>query len=202
MTITKTTTTFIKKDCHKGNTEIYTEKNGGTLYIGGWNNEATFDSNTYVIDLTGNEHKYWDIPIAYDEGSKAFLPFIMKAYAGWLSLPFPDYGTPKGMNTLEQWVGISETIRNILKQGNDVLVACLGGHGRSGLFISIVGYILNINHDKSWSSPVEKVRKIHCYEAVETIAQEQFVYKVLGLRIKITHSYNTADDDYVTGGTV
>lgn len=188
--------------CHSGNTAVYTEPNGGTLYIGGWNNQATFDWNTHVIDLTGTEHKYWDIPVAFDERSKDFLPFLMKSYAGWLSLPFPDYGTPKGMSTRQQWEGMAATIKSILQEGKDVLVACLGGHGRSGLFVSIVGYILGHKTNRAWKSPVEHIRQIHCDEAVETYAQEKYVYDILGLNIKINHVFGNDFDYGYSRGTV
>ena len=180
-----------KKDCHKGNTLLYTEPNGGSLYIGGWNAGASFDWNTHVIDLTGQEHKWWDIPLAFDERSKDFLQFCGQNYAGWLSLPFPDFKTPPSLVTYEQWEGIANVIRSILKEKKDVLVACHGGHGRSGLFCAIVGYILAVDTDRSWSSPVEKVRKMHCFDAVETYAQEKFVYDILGLGIQITRKYAT-----------
>lgn len=196
-----TQTTYTRPVCHKGNTTVYTAPNGAKLQIGGWTNAATFDWNTHVIDLTGLEHKYWDIPIAYDEASKAFLPFLMQAYAGWLSLPFPDYGTPAGLKTFEQWQGITKTITKILSEGHDVLVACAGGHGRSGLFCAIVGYILNIADDPTWASPVEKMRQIHCDEAIETYAQEKFVYDVLGLRIKPQHVYDNDMYWYGRSGT-
>jgi ribosomal protein S14 len=185
--------------CHTGNTALYTEENGGTLYIGGWNNGATFDWNTHVIDLTGTEHRYWDVPVAFDDQSKDFLPFLQQSYAGWLSLPFPDFQTPKGLNTRAQWNGITETIRKILKKGHDVLVACHGGHGRSGLFCAIVGYLLNIETDKSWASPVEQLRKLHCSEVVETYAQEKFVYDILGLRIAVSHVFYESDDAIAWG---
>ncbi len=191
----RNTTWTTKKDCHKGNTLVYREQNGGGFYIGGWTNGATFDYNTHVIDLTGSEHKYWDIPFAYDTASQAFMPFLSRSYAGWLSLPFPDFGVPAKLNTREQWDGIAETIKTLLKEGKDVLVACHGGHGRSGLFCAIVGYILNIKTDRTWNSPVDKIRDIHCSEAVETFAQEQFVYTILGLKINITRSYVQDDDD-------
>lgn len=126
------------------------------------------------------------------------MPFLAKAYAGWLSLPFPDFGVPANMKQREQWEGVANTIRDLLKKGTDVLVACHGGHGRSGLFCAIVGYLLNIEHDNSWSSPVEKVRFLHCEDAVETFAQEKFVYDVLGLRIKIVHAYDIQDDPWGT----
>jgi hypothetical protein len=193
-------TTYKKIDCHKGNTKIYTEPNGGTLFIGGWSNGASFDWNTHVIDLTGNEHKYWDIPIAFDEVSQAFMPYLAQSYAGWLSLPFPDFGTPKGLTTKTQWEGITSTIRGILKEGKDVLVACHGGHGRSGLFCAIVGYLLNSPENRNWKSPVDQLRSIHCSEAVETLAQERYVYDILGLKIQITHSY-AKDDDWGVWGS-
>jgi protein-tyrosine phosphatase len=193
--------TNITKKCHTGNTAIYSEPKGGTLYIGGWNQGAYFNHNTHVIDLTGTEHKYWDIPTAYDDDSKEFLQFTMQAYAGWLSLPFPDYQIPNGMSSYAQWKGMADTIQKILRKGHDVLVACHGGHGRSGLFCAIVGYILNIKNDRTWSSPVEKIREIHCVDAVETLKQEQFVYNVLGLRIQINHTYYVDDADWGKYGT-
>lgn len=176
-----------KVKCHTGNTVIYQEPNGGSLMIGGWSNDAVVTHNTHVIDLTGLEHKFYEIPTAYDKRSMEFMPFL-NTCAGWLSLPFPDFGTPS-LKSYEQWHGIAMIIQKILQSGTDVLVACHGGHGRSGLFCAIVGYILGINSNRSWSSPVEHIRKIHCVEAVETIAQEKFVYDVLGLSIQIAHVY-------------
>jgi hypothetical protein len=188
--------TWSKKDCHKGNSVIYQEPNGGTLFIGGWNQEASFTPKTHVIDLTGNEKKYWDIATPHDPVSEQFIQFTRQPYAGWLELPFPDYGIPKSVVTLEQWTGYAMVIREILQRGNDVLVACHGGHGRSGLFCSIVGYILGHETNPDWRSPVEHVRKIHCAEAVETLEQERFVYSVLGLRIEIKRVYHASTDPF------
>lgn len=176
--------------CHTGNTELYREPNGGGLFIGGWTNGAYFGNNTYIIDLTGSERKFYDLPVAYDDLGNDFLNFIAVPYAGWLSLPFPDMKVPTTITTNEQWTGIKDTVQNILRKGIDVLVACHGGHGRSGLFCAIVGYMLNINNDRSWSSPVERLRALHCDEAIETRSQEQFVYDILGLDIQIKTVYN------------
>lgn len=180
---------YYKKDCHKGNTAIYQEPGGGTLYIGGWNNQATFNENVHVIDLTGTEHKFRELATAFDNMSEKFLPFVQTTAAGWLSLPFPDLGTPSNITTYQQWNGIAGTIKEILVKGTDVLVACLGGHGRSGLFCSIVGYILGRASNPEWESPVEYLRKIHCHEAVETYKQEEYVYKILNLNIQIRTVY-------------
>lgn len=178
--------------CHNGNTKLYTEPNGGSLYIGGWSTGATFDWNTHVIDLTGTEAKWADMPIAYDDASKEFLPFVSSGPAGWLSLPFPDYKTPDGLTTRAQWDGITNVIRKLLKSGRDVLVACHGGHGRSGLFCAIVGYLLTDGTSADWESPVEHIRKVHCCDAVETLSQENFVYGILGLDLQPTRTYVSA----------
>lgn len=182
----------LKQKCHTGNTAIYQEPGGGTLYIGGWNNLATFDENTHVIDLTGTEHKFREKATAFDPVSEAFLPLVQAPDCkGWLSLPFPDLGTPTNITTYQQWAGISNLIQGILKNGTHVLVACLGGHGRSGIFCAIVGYILGRNSNPEWESPVEYLRKIHCLDTVETYKQEEYVYKILGLNIKIQTVYAT-----------
>ena len=178
----------LAEKCHRGNTAIYKEKDGGTLFIGGWGNGAIITPNTHVIDLTGTEHKFRDVPMALDHDSMGFMPFIQTTCAGWLSLPFPDMGVPSNIKTLDQWKGITGQIKKILKSKKDVLVACLGGHGRSGMFCAIVGYLLN-KKDKEWASPVEQIRKIHCSEAVETYSQEKYVYDILGLDVKVTHVY-------------
>lgn len=171
--------------CHSGNTAIYT--NGGTLFIGGWSNAASVTNNMHVIDLTGLEHKWYDIPTAYDKQSEAFLQYTSPV-KGWLSLPFPDYGVPTNLNTKKQWQGIANEILKILKKGVDVLVCCTGGHGRSGMFMAIVGNLLHKGRN-GWEHPVEKVRSLHCQNAVETSAQEEYVYKILGLSLPLSKTY-------------
>lgn len=202
-TMTTTTTTNNKKQlsCHEGLSNVfYNDENGRGLWIGGWKHGACFDQDTFVIDLTGDEHRFSkaNMAEAFDKTAEKFLPFIKPAFAGWLSLPFPDYQTPKNITTYEQWYGIAMTIKDILNDDKDVLVACLGGHGRSGLFCAIVGYILNGWTDKN---PVEAIRAMHCSLAVETDAQEQFVYDVLGLDYVADPTDYYTDYDYGTWNT-
>lgn len=192
MTKTNKQTQFLDTCDHKGNTVLYTAKGGGRLMIGGWKSGAEYNSNTHVIDLTGTEHSYSKTAVAFDSKSTEFLQYTGGGYAGWLSLPFPDYKIPSNLTTYQQWHGIAQIIKSILDSGTDVLVACYGGHGRSGLFCAIVGYILGINENRAWASPVEHIRKIHCDEAVETYQQEKYVYDILGLKINISRTYEVA----------
>lgn len=192
--MTLDTTTKPLYSCHKGNSVVYYNDDTGTgLVIGGWKNGAVYDTNTFVIDLTGDEDRYGNIPKAYGKTAEKLMANVANSHAGWLSLPFPDYQTPKNMNTYTQWYGMAMDIKEIVDSGKNVLVACLGGHGRSGLFCAIVGYILN-HGTEDWSSPVDKIRGIHCIEAIETDDQEQFVYDILGLDLKANPM------DYFIGG--
>ena len=185
--------------CHKGNSIVYfNDETETALVIGGWKNNAVYDQDTFVIDLTGDEDKYGNTPKAYGDDAEKLMKIVSNSHAGWLSLPFPDYQTPKNMTTTEQWYSMAEGIKEILDSGKNVLVACLGGHGRSGLFCAIVGYILNSG--VGWESPVDKIRGIHCSLAIETEQQEQFVYDILGLDLVANSSdYWTAYDNFSYG---
>lgn len=187
----KTQTTFDKKvipSCHTGLTAVYyNDQNGRILWIGGWKYGASYNGNTFVIDLTGDEHKYSNTPQAFGTDAEKLMQCVSNSHAGWLSLPFPDFQIPKNMTSYQQWYDMAMGIKDILAGDKDVLVACLGGHGRSGLFCAIVGYILN--NGAGWDNPVEKIRGIHCSEAIETSPQEQFVYDILGLDLEADENY-------------
>lgn len=78
--------------------------------------------------------------------------------------PIDDFSVPsfKAMDDIIQF--ISENV----KIGN-MLVSCIGGHGRTGTVLSIWAGLHDIE------KPIEYVRKIYCKKAVETVSQEMFV---------------------------
>ena len=66
----------------------------------------------------------------------------------------------------------------------DVLIACQGGHGRSGMVTAIVAYMMrNKRHiripDRELlvADPVAWIQEVHCKNAVETLSQERCVYE-------------------------
>lgn len=177
-------TTFSRRTCHNGNTNLL-QIGSARLMMGGWGTGASFNVNTHVIDLTGREHLSISNPFGDDPLSRAILANVPKRFAGWTSVPFPDYGTPK--ITTEGWKNITEAIRDTLQRGTDILIACEGGHGRSGIFAAIVCYLLSPG-SAEWENPVETIRKKHCQEAVETPEQEEYVYSILNLSFPATRS--------------
>jgi hypothetical protein len=59
------------------------------------------------------------------------------------------------------------------KKPLDVLVACMGGHGRTGTALAIMAYWSNAI--PKTHNPVDWIRKNYCLEAVETARQKQYV---------------------------
>lgn len=189
--------------CHTGNVEL-THLGDAKLYAGGWTRGAK-SAGCVTIDLTGSEYRFESkIKAENTYGEIAFKRTLDSTpredvSLAWLSMPIKDYGTPSwGINT---WRALATDIYDIMKTGQSVLIACTGGHGRTGLAISIILSLLSII--PVGANPVEYVRKNYCKDSVETLGQENYVYKTLGLNFtadpkqyKTYPSYWYGDDDY------
>lgn len=134
-----------------------------------------------VIDLTGAKHDTPDIE-AQDDISKNDFATTLSKYdtgerASILHLYIKDFSVPDWDKTL--WKPLAKDITKILKSGRDVLVACSGGHGRTGVAISILAHL--IDPELVGESPIEWLRKLYCKKVVENQKQIDYIYEVLGL---------------------
>lgn len=82
-----------------------------------------------------------------------------------LSLPIKDFSVPDEEMLIE-------TLRKVVQRigdGEAVYVGCMGGRGRTGLFLAMLA--------KAWGieNPIQYVRQNYYKHAVETKAQELFV---------------------------
>jgi hypothetical protein len=84
-----------------------------------------------------------------------------------------DMGVP---NPHEFWALIEWTVTQ-LKAGKKVHAGCIGGHGRTGLFLSAL--VLAVLKDKD---AISHVRKHYCPRAVESKAQIDFLVKHFGIK--------------------
>ena len=151
-------------NCHKGNTKVLSTGRdmGGSLFIGGWSRGAEHPDDMTVFDMTGNSPP--------------------KTHTGtYYQITIDDFDVPQW--SMFFWESMAMVVYNELSHG-DVLVACAGGHGRSGMFVAIVSYILSDKryiriHDGELlkRDPLLWLRKVHCHDAVETVAQELCVYE-------------------------
>ena len=140
-------------NCHKQTTKVLSmgKLNGGSLFIG---NRIAQDMT--VIDLTGE---------VVELGHKA------THYA----ITFGEYGVPQWSTFY--WESLAMTIYHELSQGNVTIVD--RGHGRAGLFTSIIAYILMgkryitiMDVSALSQDPTEWIRNLYCSESIQTAGQE------------------------------
>ena len=134
-----------------------------------------------VIDLTGNKTLQSDIEAKDKLAARAFAGTIkadkQSSSTGILHLYIPDGGV--GRFPDETWPILAAEVLEILSKGKDVLVCCMGGHGRTGIAAAIIAYL--IDPEMTGSNPVEWVRDKYCKEIVENQSQIDYIWKILGL---------------------
>jgi ADP-ribosyl-[dinitrogen reductase] hydrolase len=86
---------------------------------------------------------------------------------GWLHVPVVDGGVPEEGHT---WLGALRLVRSRLLDGRTVVVHCMGGLGRTGMFAAAV----LITFGTAPALAIEQVRAARP-GSIETRAQEQFV---------------------------
>lgn len=166
-------------ECHEGAIPIF-QLEGTCLYAGGWSRDAWPPSDWAVIDLTASYH---DMGIAAKSGAPVWrntlevAEKVEQTHVAWLSLPIQDFGVPRADR--EFWDALALDIGWILRAGTPVLIACLGGHGRTGLVVSILASLMGAVPEGE--CPVEWLRELYCLHAVETNEQVEYVYEILGL---------------------
>jgi hypothetical protein len=82
-----------------------------------------------------------------------------------ISIPTEDYKTP---DPKQLKAGLKQAVKQILN-GRPVYVGCMGGRGRTGLFMAVLAKAFGV------ANPVEYVRANYYHHAVETKPQYQFV---------------------------
>jgi hypothetical protein len=83
------------------------------------------------------------------------------------SLDWPDQGIPAG--GLAFWHGLV----GILPNPGNVLVCCIGGHGRTGTAIASI--VIATQPGITAKAAIDYVRARHCKHAVESLAQERYL---------------------------
>jgi len=90
---------------------------------------------------------------------------ILRRGIAWRHLPIADYSVPTKAFE-QQWLTQGREIREMLRNGDDVLVHCKGGLGRAGMIAARLLVELGMNPDEAIHA-VRRVRK----GAIETPAQ-------------------------------
>lgn len=202
-TTTKTTwTTPSKANCHTGQNKIFTTTGGIDVYGGGRNRAGGWWKAPVVVDLA----------MGPDETMAPFNKSVLSggtivpdgwscdAFTGRIDPPkhmihmdFPDFGVPQVDKLF--WYALCD---DIVEHGiKTISTQCAGGHGRTGVQLCILYYLLNDDDVKSTITDagqlIELIRDLHCVHAVETDGQQRYIANVLDIDVgesKIESTYN------------
>jgi len=190
---TTTTTTWKspKADCHHGQNIVFTTASGINVYGGGRNRGGGWWKTTPMVQLA----------IGPSETMKPFNGKVLSGSTvvpdGWscdqfvgridppliISMDFPDFGVPQVEDYF--WYALVDDIHehNI----KSVSTQCAGGHGRTGVQLAILFYLLNDDMVRSTitsaSQLIEHIRDLHCHHAVETNEQQKYIARVLDIEV-------------------
>ena len=84
-----------------------------------------------------------------------------------LYVPITDYGSLP-IDVLRSFALL---ISEKLQQGETVGIHCMGGHGRTGYFVSAVLWLLGVPQMAGYKDPVKYIREKYCAKAIESQGQ-------------------------------
>jgi hypothetical protein len=135
-----------------------------TIYGGAGHDHTPAPAGGVVFDLAGMFK-----PVVTTTGFD--IPGVSSRY---VRIEWPDQGTPN--LDAEDWQAIA---RAILAAGIPVMVACAGGHGRTGTALAVLGHYLEA-FPSATTDPIDYLRRVYCPEAVESQKQVSYVKALTG----------------------
>ena len=183
-----------KNGCHTGQEPIFTTSDGVTIFAGGKNRQGGWHIMNPYPDLAIGPSE--TLGGKYSGGTTVPDGFTCDAHIEkpplFISLDWPDFSVP--FVPKEFWYALVDDIRS--HGFKRVSTQCAGGHGRTGVQLAILAYIMMPEHRSLWPTSyhlIEWVRDKHCVHAVEAKSQQQYIAEVCGIPEgeSAIHSYKT-----------
>ena len=186
---TGTTTTW--SECHKGNVLVFTTHDGIEVYAGGSSRSGGWWLMEEIPDLAmGPDHEVLK-GLPSKNGTRGLdtekWPCMEKIEVveppkHILAIDFPDFKVPEDLGR-DFWIELVENIRT--NEVKTIHCMCMGGHGRTGVQLAILRYLLATEKEREeWEDAGEVIKAIrgpYCDKAVESIAQQKYVGKMCGI---------------------
>ena len=200
-------------ECHTGNPLAFTTHDGIKVYAGGSSRAGGWWLMDETPDLAmgpdnevmkGMPSKYSTRGLDAEKWS-CMSKIEQVEPKEILAIDFPDYKVPQDLGK-EFWGELVENIRE--NEIKTIHCMCMGGHGRTGVQLSILRYLLASDKEReAWKDSNElitEVRDNYCQKAVEATAQQQYVADMCGIEMGPTlgfhKGYNQTGYGTGTGG--
>jgi hypothetical protein len=190
----KTTTTTTWKapapPCHSGQNKVFTTTGGIDVYAGGRNRSGGWWMCNAPLDLAIGPDETMRPTYGKTLDGSTVVPkgWSCDQFVGrtdppkyMIEMDFPDFGVPQVEDYF--WYALHD---DIVEHGvKSISTQCAGGHGRTGVQLAILYYLLNDDDVKATikdaAQLIELVRELHCDHAVETNEQQQYIARVLDI---------------------
>ena len=174
------------KRCHEGNIKVI-EKSptipfnvygaGGIRGLKVWHNSIILDLanqvSSSVVEFQG---------IKPSDG----LAMVTQPSYAVVKVPWDDGGAPWNLRQIF-WI---ELVKWLKEQKREVIVCCMGGHGRTGTALTILACLLNPEIPRFYGCPVSWIRHRYCDSAVETYEQMQYIEVICNVITKAIPSWS------------
>lgn len=189
----KTTTSYKYEECHTGNVHVFTV-GGLQVFAGGKSYDAEFttDSVDIIMDvgagvvvpsILGNVRGLANVRAAIHAPTIIRLPWD----DGWDAEYDREFWEILAHDLLE-FAELPEFVQHPDgPQYARLLIACIGGHGRTGTALSILASLWGIVPDGE--DPVKWVRQRYCKKAVENNRQLDYIEKMTGRKTTAVGSH-------------
>ena len=186
-----TTTGTTWTECHKGNVLVFTTHDGIEVYAGGSSRSGGWWLMKEIPDLAmGPDHEVLK-GLPSKNGTRGLNAEkwpcmekieIIKPPDHILAIDFPDFKTPVDLGR-DFWLELVENIR--ANEVKTIHCMCMGGHGRTGVQLAILRYLLATEKEREdWEDAGEVIKAIrgpYCDKAVESIGQQKYVGEMCGI---------------------
>jgi len=157
-------------------TDIWSGKKSSPKHTSCWAKHPTYLINDMPIigGSCTSQYPKVDVYIGLDHGARTGERNYPWNDGVDIYFPITDMGVPKDLAEFKQLLSYTA---KAMKEGKTVFVGCIGGHGRTGLFLAALTKF--ITGDKNATATV---RANYCKKAVESKKQVDWLYANFGIK--------------------
>ena len=185
--------TAAKPPCHEGNVLVFCDPEADVRFWGGGTSRGMkLQYEGVNINLT-KFSKDADLEV-----SGLDMPLTKRWEAPMISLPITDGQAPWWPEQF--WHDLIADLRRLAEgreKGLDVVVYCVGGHGRTGTVLAVLAGLMGV----AKTDPVQFIRDEYCEKVVETVAQVEYIARITGIDVEAeARPFQTTTTYYPKGG--